>query len=590
MKITNKAYLSAALIVMSVFLLHNHDAYGKSSIVNSKHDLSSTGGGKALAVTETEICIFCHTTHHTSKVAQLWNRDLSTASYTPYSSSSMVAAPGQPTGTSKLCLSCHDGTIALGKTFADPKSDIEFQGGITTMPDTWDAYIGTNLSNDHPISFKYESSGPDELMPAGSLPNGIKLDQSGEVQCTSCHNIHDNSYGNFLITSNIASNLCISCHAKDEWDSSKHNNSNATWRGSAPNDPDPWPKSDYTTVRENGCGNCHFTHSAPSGALLLKNANEEDLCFPCHNGKVAQDDIQVVMEKDYAHSVGDYSGKHDPTENYALGQIEVHVECSDCHNGHQTSNSPAPSPPDITGLTKGVPGITNAGAYTDDSQYIYEICFKCHGDNLNNVGYLGLLRGFHVIRENNEWNTRLEFNPVNASFHPVEASAQNSSPSLIGGGTLPNSGDLIYCHDCHYDSDNSEQSGPHGSDEEWILGERYVVEYPNSNNASDYAICYKCHSESSILDGDSFEKHDKHINGDDAPCSVCHDPHGVQNKSQGDSTHLINFDTTVVKPFDGQLFFTDKGDRAGACVLVCHGEDHGFDEDGAPDFDYGSGD
>jgi predicted CXXCH cytochrome family protein len=578
----------AALIATSAFFLNDHDAHALSSIVGSKHDLSVTGGGQALATTETEICVFCHTPHNSSKVAQLWNRELSTASYIPYSSSSMVAAPGQPTGTSKLCLSCHDGTIALGSTFSDPLNDIELQGGVTTMPVTWDAYLGTNLANDHPVSFEYQSSGPDELLPAGSLPNGVELDQSGEVQCTSCHNVHDDTYGNFLVTTNRASNLCISCHAKAGWSSSKHSTSNATWTGSAPNDPDPWPKSDYTTVQDNGCGNCHFTHSAPSGALLLKNAREEDLCYPCHNGKVAQADINVVMEKAYAHSVADFSGKHDPTENYDTQQVPVHVECADCHNGHQITDTQGVSPPDVTGMTKGVPGITNAGAYTGDSQYIYEICFKCHGDTMNNVGYLGLTSGTHVTRETDEWNTRLEFTATNESFHPVEAAARNTSPSLIGGGTLPNSGDLIYCHDCH--SDNSGTAGPHGSDEEWILQERYVVQYPNTNNTADYAMCYKCHSESSILNDNTFGEHRKHIDGEDAPCSVCHDPHGVQAKTQGDSTHLINFDTSVVSDLNGQLYFVDYGDRTGACVLVCHGEKHDFKGDGTtPKYDYGSG-
>ena len=84
----------------------------------SKHNLSASGAGALLASKDaadrsTEICIFCHTPH-TAKKAGLWNRHDSTAAYTPYRSTTIKANIGQPTGASKLCLSCHDGTVALG--------------------------------------------------------------------------------------------------------------------------------------------------------------------------------------------------------------------------------------------------------------------------------------------------------------------------------------------------------------------------------------------------------------------------------------------------------------------------------------------
>ena len=70
--------------------------------------------GSVHAVTESDVCIFCHTPHHASGDGPLWNHQMSGASYTPYSSSTLKATVGQPTGSSRLCLSCHDGTVALG--------------------------------------------------------------------------------------------------------------------------------------------------------------------------------------------------------------------------------------------------------------------------------------------------------------------------------------------------------------------------------------------------------------------------------------------------------------------------------------------
>ena len=85
----------------------------------------------------------------------------------------------------------------------------------------------------------------------------------------------------------------------------------------------------------------------------------------------------------------------------------------------------------------------------------------------------------------------------------------------------------------------------------------------------------------------SFHEHDYHLRGEDTPCSVCHESHGVQNKLQGSSSHLMNFDRRVVTPSSGSLYFEDGGNRQGAGVLVCHGEDHDLEEDGSPKYDYG---
>ena len=74
-----------------------------------------------------------------------------------------------------------------------------------------------------------------------------------------------------------------------------------------------------------------------------------------------------------------------------------------------------------------------------------------------------------------------------------------------------------------------------------------------------------------------------------APCSVCHDPHGVGRKISGDSTHLINFDLEAVKTSGGRLFFKDDGINRGSCVLTCHGVNHNLGDNGEPEFKYGYG-
>src|SRR5690349_467702 len=88
-----------------------------ADIRNTKHNLSATGPGTLKATTETQVCVFCHTPHGaTQGVTPLWNRQLSNQTYTTYTSSSLDAnaiqgSLDQPGGSSKLCLSCHDGTL-----------------------------------------------------------------------------------------------------------------------------------------------------------------------------------------------------------------------------------------------------------------------------------------------------------------------------------------------------------------------------------------------------------------------------------------------------------------------------------------------
>ena len=102
-------WLLAALVVCG-----SGPALGKS-IVDSLHNLSVSGPGAVRATTQDEICVFCHTPHNARPdIPYLWNRQDPAGPYIPYYSSTLKASVGQPTGTSRLCLSCHDGTIAPG--------------------------------------------------------------------------------------------------------------------------------------------------------------------------------------------------------------------------------------------------------------------------------------------------------------------------------------------------------------------------------------------------------------------------------------------------------------------------------------------
>jgi len=572
MTIISRQWLHAVLAVVLAGIACTSGAVG---IVDTRHNLSISGPGPIKSITEEQICIFCHTPHNARRdEPYLWNREDSTANYTTYESSTLYATVGQPSGASKMCLSCHDGTIALGAVLSLPQ-EIPFAGGLRFLPEG-PTRLGTDISDDHPVSFLYDSglaAANGELLAPSALQYPIKLDKDCLLQCTSCHDPHDDTYGKFLVMENRYSSLCIACHDRTDWDSSAHALSQAMWNGSG---TDPWPRTEFTQVDENACENCHQSHTAGGHVRLLNYAIEEDNCLVCHNGNVAETDIEAQLIKQYRHGVQDFFGLHDAAEDYT-GPMSPHVECVDCHNPHRANDTTA-SAPDVPGPLHGVKGISASGAPVEEVAYLYEVCFKCHADN-------NVLSIASIDRQNQQFNTRLEFDIINPSYHPVEGAGQNLNvPSLLAPYTVNS---VIYCTDCHNSDDNPAvggigSKGPHGSIFEYILESNYTTWDNTMESSYEYALCYKCHDRGSILGDASGFPHSTHVGPGaggmgNAPCSACHDPHGI-SATQGNAvnnTHLINFDVIIVQPnLSGSLAFEDLGTFQGSCSLLCHGADH----------------
>ncbi|MFQ6609777.1 MAG: cytochrome c3 family protein [Fidelibacterota bacterium] len=531
------------------------------SIVNTVHNLSALGPGTIKAVSEPEICIFCHTPHRSKPISPLWNRDDPGANYTLYNTSTVEAAIDQPDGSSIMCLSCHDGTIALGHVLSR-NVDIDFSAGVTTLP-PGNTNLSTDLADDHPISFAYTSAlatSDGQLKDPANITWPVFL-ENGRVQCISCHDPHDDTNEKFLIASPKYSDLCVSCHDRTYWNNSSHKTSTNTWNGSG---NDPWFHTSYTTVEENACENCHNPHNAEGEEWLMNNVVEENNCIVCHSGNVATKNIETEINKTYSHDVMGYYQIHDPAED-AVVAVQ-HVECRDCHNPHAANNDVA-SAPDANGYIKGVRGVDQNGNEVDPIQYEYELCYRCHADSPNKP----ISQTTRQIEQN---NVRLEFASTNPSFHPVTVVGQNNDvPSLIA--PLSESS-ILYCTACHASNGSGAPNGPHGSIYPSLLKYNYETAMGTPESYAAYELCYQCHSRTSVLNDDSFKEHDKHISGEKTPCNICHDPHGI-NSTQGNNTnntHLINFDVNEVSPWNGQLKFEDTGQFHGKCYLTCHGKEH----------------
>jgi len=195
----------------------------------NKHNLSAASGyvgsPDLRAQSETQICIFCHTPHTSLTDGPLWNHKLSSATYTVsrrgVDSATQLSAPlNPPDGSSKLCLSCHDGTVPLGSV----QDNIIQMKTVGFGPLTGSTVIGTDLRVHHLVSIQYNGSGAGTLVadkqaqcgtvswklaappgypylqkthsiyvPGCADPLGCKdpANWYDGVQCTSCHDPHN---------------------------------------------------------------------------------------------------------------------------------------------------------------------------------------------------------------------------------------------------------------------------------------------------------------------------------------------------------------------------------------------------------------
>jgi predicted CXXCH cytochrome family protein len=125
---------------------------------------------------------------------------------------------GQPgEGISTLCLSCHDGTVALDSFGGGAPGGTIINGGVPGG-----ANVTTNLTDDHPIAIPFNNAlQPDMQDPAvattaigGTIADDLLF--GGRVECASCHDVHNAGLGTtkLLVLDNDASNLCQTCHLK----------------------------------------------------------------------------------------------------------------------------------------------------------------------------------------------------------------------------------------------------------------------------------------------------------------------------------------------------------------------------------------
>jgi len=203
-----KAYAEIYFIFSSFLIGLVVSGAAQAQMAGTPHDL---GRG---------ICENCHTPAMTPPPdSPRWNRQASAkARFTMYDSPTIVPATGgQPHGVSLVCLACHDGVISHNTL-------LKSSGFVTARSLTGKlAEVGRHgPSNRHPISINYDRNlGLDFNAAEARNVGGLPLYRSpvadavfNHVECASCHNPHDMTYGRYLRMDNASSALCLTCHIK----------------------------------------------------------------------------------------------------------------------------------------------------------------------------------------------------------------------------------------------------------------------------------------------------------------------------------------------------------------------------------------
>jgi len=243
---------------------------GGEGLAGSAHDFtasSAASGGSALAdgAHGGSLCTYCHTPQAGSGARLLWNHRLSKNEFRWDASSTSAGTPlpgfsgTTYKGASAKCLSCHDGSVAVGDIGPDsvgPAGAAPVAAGPITNANSVIGAAG-NLSGNHPIAVPY---------PMGRLPN--------------TYNGVTNGGGRMLFAAN-------------EWQSNPLESAAAhvrLYRDDGAGNIDTLPAGALTTNAGIECSSCHDPHNRAAVDVMFlrgKRAGRSQadgyLCLQCHN-------------------------------------------------------------------------------------------------------------------------------------------------------------------------------------------------------------------------------------------------------------------------------------------------------------------
>lgn len=301
----------------------------------------------------------------------------------------------------------------------------------------------------------------------------------------------------------------------------------------------------YTTTADQ-CAICHRGHTGQNKSVLSATAPQSTLCFRCHDGTGANQNVQVqytdasvpandAATRSYYRHDALVATTHTRADLNEFGGVSNrHSECGDCHNSHKanaTNSTQTTTGWTASGRLANISGVavTNGTAGTAPTYTFrdgittaidreYQLCFKCHS------GFTTLLSnptGTPTPYSLYALDKGVELNPNNASYHPIEAAGKNTTTAMTNqlAATSPykqwtfTTTSTIRCVNCHgdyrkYNLTTPPAAGsdlaPHANKYRGVLLQDYrdraLTQSTEGYLASNFALCYLCHGENPFAD------------------------------------------------------------------------------------------
>jgi hypothetical protein len=268
----SKARIALAFTVMALVpvVSFGQTAAG-GGLAGTVHDFTSPNSpASSTNAQPIGMCTFCHTPHKGASTKLLWNHTLSANSFSWSDATTTTGGTTLPTiaptyqGASVRCLSCHDGSVAIGDVSWFKEQAWPGGAGLNTAMMGTGALVGAppspanefvigaggNLAGNHPIAIPFpwgntpstyngNTTGTGVILTewqpdpqtsgirlfndagAGAISAGAVVGRTG-IECSSCHDPHNGvtvpPTSDFFLRGNFTGNdsnyLCTKCHKK----------------------------------------------------------------------------------------------------------------------------------------------------------------------------------------------------------------------------------------------------------------------------------------------------------------------------------------------------------------------------------------
>jgi len=200
-------------------------AVSMAIVAGGVHDLSAFApdGG---------VCVTCHHPHNKTNTRLIWNHGASTAASYTWGTTTTLAGTNLPTniltwdGSTKYCLSCHDGSIVTGTIIA-PSGTPGYGSKISGSAQV--ATAAGSMSGNHPVAVPYPTAAGAKYnvittaaLPADYVasPSNVKLytdsaaagPNNKGIECGSCHDVHYSGVNVHLLRDTLGA-ICSDCHS-----------------------------------------------------------------------------------------------------------------------------------------------------------------------------------------------------------------------------------------------------------------------------------------------------------------------------------------------------------------------------------------